>query len=142
LKRWVHGTDDLPLAEMLSATGVHWATENAGFAAALGLRLSEGPVSGVQVKSVLAGTAAQRAGVSAGDELIAINGWRIRRIDDALGWIDPAKPFELMLVRDQRVLTLKVDPRAGPALTQTVQLSLVAKPGRAQAARRRAWLRT
>jgi predicted metalloprotease with PDZ domain len=59
----------------------------------------------VQVKAVLAGGPGAAAGVSAGDELLAVDGWRIRRLDDALAWLRPGAPFDLLLVRDQRVQT-------------------------------------
>ena len=49
--------------------GVAARPERAGFAASLGLRQSEGPVSGVQVKTVLRGSAAERAGVAFAMEL-------------------------------------------------------------------------
>ncbi|MBL8348826.1 MAG: M61 family metallopeptidase [Burkholderiaceae bacterium] len=140
LRDWVHGTGELPLAELLPDFGVQWRAERAGFAASLGLRLSEGPVSGVQVKSVLVGSAAAAAGLSAGDELLAIDGWRIRRLDDALAWVAPAQPFELLLVRDQRVLTLTLRPDARSPLASTVSLQLQDKPLRGAAARRRAWI--
>ena len=140
LRDWVHGTDELPLADLLQDIGVQWRPERAGFAAGLGLRLSEGPVTGVQVKSVLDGSAAAAAGVSAGDELLAVDGWRIRRLDEAQAWIGRDQPFELLLVRDQRVLALTVRPDAMSALSETVSLHLQDKPGRAVAERRRAWL--
>ena len=140
LADWVHGTTDLPLADLLRSVGVALRHEKAGFAASLGLRLSEGALSGVQVKSVLAGSAAAAAGLSAGDELLAIEGWRIRRLDDALGWIDRASPFDLLLVRDQRVTTLRVTPDAAGPLGQTLTLQLDDKPPPATLARRRAWL--
>ncbi len=140
LRDWVHGTDDLPLADLLQAIGVQWRPERAGFAAGLGLRLSEGPVSGVQVKTVLHGSAAAAAGVSAGDELLAVDGWRIRRLDEAQAWIARDQPFELLLVRDQRVLALRLRPDALSPLTETVSLHLQDKPGRAVDERRRAWL--
>ena len=140
LRDWVHGTGELPLAELLPAFGVSWRSEPAGFAASLGLRLSEGPVSGVQIKSVLVGSAAAAAGLSAGDELLAIDGWRIRRLDDALAWVAPPQAFDLLLVRDQRVLTLTVRPDARSPLASTVSLQLQDKPQRGVAARRRAWI--
>ena len=140
LHDWVHGTDELPLDELLQATGVQVRPERAGFAAALGLRLTEGPVTGVQVKSVLAGSAAALAGLSAGDELLAVDGWRIRRLDDAQAWVQRDQPFELLLVRDQRVMQLYLRPDAAAPLAGTVSLLLDDKPGRAVAARRRAWL--
>ena len=140
LQAWVHGTADLPVADLLAAMGVQSQPERAGLAASLGLRLSEGPVSGVQVKSVLAGSAAAAAGIAAGDELLAVDGWRIRRLDDALAWTQRDQPFSLLLVRDQRVLTRVVQPQPGSPLAGTVALQLQAPLPRALAARRRAWL--
>jgi predicted metalloprotease with PDZ domain len=140
LQAWVHGTGELPVAELLAALGVQAQAERAGLAAALGLRLSEGPVSGVQVKSVLAGSAAAAAGLSAGDELLAIDGWRIRRLDDAQAWIQREQPITVLLVRDQRVLTRVVQPQPASPLASTLALQLQDKLPRAVAARRRAWL--
>ena len=137
---WVHGTDELPLAELLTTVGVQMRPERAGFAASLGLRLSEGPVSGVQVKSVLHGSAAAAAGLSAGDELLAVDGWRIRRLDEAQAWITRDRPFELLLVRDQRVINVTLRPDAASALAGPVSLQLHDKPGRSAAKRRRDWI--
>jgi predicted metalloprotease with PDZ domain len=140
LAAWVHGRDELPLAEALAEFGIAWRTDRAGWAASLGLRLTEGPVSGVQVKSVLAGGAAAAAGVCAGDELLAIDGWRLRHFDDALGWVGREQPFALLLVRDQRVMTVTIRPDAASPLGSTVALSLAERPGRAARERRRGWI--
>ncbi|MBN8511292.1 MAG: M61 family metallopeptidase, partial [Burkholderiales bacterium] len=86
LQAWVHGTDELPLPALLEEFGVAWQAPRADLAAEWGLRLSEGPVSGIQVKSVLRGGAAEAAGVCAGDELLAVDGWRVRRLEDARAW--------------------------------------------------------
>jgi predicted metalloprotease with PDZ domain len=128
----------LPLPSLLDAAGIAQRHSPAGLAAALGLRLSEGALSGVQVKSVLAGSAAAEAGVSAGDELLAANGWRIRRLDDAQQWLATSQDFELLLVRDQRVLKLNVQPIAAPV--NTLALALADKPAAAAASLRRGWL--
>ncbi|WP_046114712.1 M61 family metallopeptidase [Aquincola tertiaricarbonis] len=138
LAAWVHGTDDLPLQPLLERAGVAVKPEPAGWSAALGLRLSEGAVSGVQVRQVLRGSAAERAGVSAGDELLAVDGWRIRRLDDAQQWVGAGLPFELLLARDQRLHTVRVVPEATPAAT--LLLSPADKPAKSAAALRRAWL--
>jgi len=140
LQAWVHGTAELPVAELLATLGVQAQAERAGLAASLGLRLSEGPVSGVQVKSVLAGSAAAVAGLSAGDELLAIDGWRIRRLDDAQAWMQREQPFTVLLVRDQRVLTRGVQAQPASPLASVLALQLQDKPTKAVAARRRAWL--
>jgi predicted metalloprotease with PDZ domain len=140
LRAWVHGTDDLPLPRLLVELGVQHQSTPTGFAAQLGLRLSEGPVSGVQVKAVSRGSAAEAAGVSAGDELLAVDGWRLRRLDDAAQWLAAGRPFDLLLVRDQRLRTVQVTPRAAPL--QGSALALAPKPAAAVARRRQAWLGT
>jgi predicted metalloprotease with PDZ domain len=130
LAAWVHGTGELPLPSLLRAAGVAARTEPASWAARLGLRLNEGAVTGVKVRHVLRGGAAERAGLQAGDELLAIDGWRLRRLDDALAWVPAGASFELTLVRDQRLRTLRVPALAGgtdPALS-TATASPTASP--------------
>ena len=138
LTAWVHGTDDLPLRELLAQAGVAWVDEPGDLAAELGLRLSEGPLTGVQVKSVLHGSAAQQAGISAGDELLAVDGWRLRRLEDARAWWLPGRPAELTLVRDQRLRVLTLQPPKVPA--RGLQLRLADAPPAAARALRQAWL--
>jgi predicted metalloprotease with PDZ domain len=140
LASWVHGTQELPFEALLQPMGIAIDEGAAGLAPSLGLRLSEGPVTGVQVKAVLADSAAARAGISAGDELLAVDGWRIRKLDEALQWTSQQQPFDLMLVRDQRVQSLTVRPDARSPLGRTVRLSLQEGAGREALAKRRAWL--
>jgi predicted metalloprotease with PDZ domain len=137
LAAWVHGTGDLPLATLFDATGIERRNEKPGFSAALGLRLAEG-AAGVQVKHVLAGSAARRAGLAAGDELLAVDGWRLRRLDEAQQWLEPGRPFVLTCTRDQRVFTTTIAPD-GSALAN-VALSLEAAPAKVALALRRAWI--
>jgi len=145
LLSWVHGRDDLPLRAALEAAGIQALAEPESWATSLGLRLSEGPVTGVQVKAVLAGSVAAEAGVSAGDELLAVDGWRIRRFDDARLWIAPGAALELLLVRQQRVRTLRLAAPATPADAtdaplRAVALRMVPEPPERAAALRRDWL--
>jgi predicted metalloprotease with PDZ domain len=139
LADWVHGRGDLPLAAALARAGVHLQADAPTLAALLGLRLSEGPVSGVQVKAVLRGSAAERAGVAAGDELLAADGWRLRRLEDLRGWCPPGRPFALLLARDQRVLTLRIEPPA-MAAAPSWTLWLAGSPPPSALALRNAWL--
>ncbi|MCK6432141.1 MAG: M61 family metallopeptidase [Burkholderiaceae bacterium] len=140
LRAWVHGTDELPLVELFKSAAVQWNTERAGWAASLGLRLSEGAVSGIQVRQVLAGSAASQAGICAGDELLAVDGWRVRRLDDAQAWVPRQQAFDLLLVRDQRVRQLRVQPQTQSALQELVTLASIDKAPAATLARRRAWI--
>ena len=139
LRACVHGTGELPLRAALLAAGVAWTEETPPLAARLGLRLAEAPLSGVQVRHVLRGGAAERAGVAPGDELLAVDGWRIRRLEEARAWWSPQQPCELLLVRDGRVhtLRLRVD---GPLQPAVVSLAPAAAPSSEALALRRGWL--
>jgi predicted metalloprotease with PDZ domain len=138
---WVHGRGDLPLEPALKAAGVQVGREAAGFSASLGLKLTEGALTGVHVKSVLSGGAAAAAGVSAGDELLAVNGWRVRRLDDAAQWLQAGQEFELTLARQQRLATVKVQRGGDAALTESLTLGLDTSPAVAAKALRQAWLK-
>jgi predicted metalloprotease with PDZ domain len=133
---FVHGTAELPLPALLEAFAIELRREKAPYAAALGLRLTEG--STVTVKQVLADSPAARAGVSPRDELLAVNQWRLRRLEEAQQWLAPGAPFDLLVARDQRLLTLRVRPDVRPA--PNVALHCIDKPEPAAAALRRAWL--
>ena len=142
LGQWVHGTDDLPLQPLLGAVGVEWQMESGDSAgdlsATLGLRVSEGALSGVHVKHVLRASVAESAGVCAGDELLAVDGWRLRRLEDARSWLASGAGFALTLMRDQRLLTLAV-PGAAPAAGE-VRLRLADAPSPQALELRREWL--
>lgn len=140
LRGWVHDRRALPLDEAFASAGVHIGHEPGAWAAALGLKLSEGALTGVQVKTVLRGSAAEAAGLSAGDEVLAVDGWRIRRLEDARQWVADGRPCELLVVRDQRVHTLALRPRADSPWAQTVALTPEAAPSATARALRKAWL--
>ena len=143
LAAWVHGTGDLPLKALLEHAGVEWASDPATLAQRLGLRVSESALTGVKVGQVLRGGAAERAGLSVGDELLAVAGWRVRRLEDALRVIEAGVAAPLLVARDQRVLTLNlVLPAEVPAGAAAVALKPAAKPAKAAQALRKAWLLT
>jgi len=141
LRGWVHERAELDVLAPLARMGVEPELEPRTLAIELGVRLSEGPVTGIQVKSVLAGGTGAAAGLSAGDEILAVDGWRVRRLDDAQGWTRTGTAFEL-LVRRQRVLTLRVPERASEQRAEAASrgLRLAAAPNAATRARREAWL--
>lgn len=137
LAAWVHGTDDLPLQGLLVNAGIQWKAEPTNQAQRLGLRVIESALTGVQVKGVLRGSAAESAGLAAGDELLAVNGWRLRRLDDVPMLAEQGAPLELLVSRDQRVFTL---PLMAGASGVAVSLLCAEKPPRSALAVRRAWL--
>lgn len=141
LKTWVHGTDDLPWPNLLAKAGVAWSQQPPSVAQRLGLRVSESALTGIKVSNVLRGGAAEAAGVSAGDELIAVDGWRMRRLDDLTRLMTAKRPAQLLLSRDQRVHTLAIDLPPEPT-SGAVSLALAPadKTPQAALALRRAWL--
>ena len=141
LAAWVHGTGELPLPDLLAAFGVAWAADAATLAQRLGLRVSESALTGVKVTHVLHGGAAQRAGLSAGDEIVAVNGWRIRRLEDATRLVGGGATTPLLVARDQRVLTLALGvPADASAGAGAVSLTPAAQAGAPALALQRAWL--
>ncbi len=113
LDSWVYDTDPLPVAEALEVIG--WALDRED--------TSEAPVQ-VSVGAALRGnppvvryarldSAAWRAGVNAGDELLALDGIRIGSgLDSLLRRYTPGDEVELALFRDGelKTLSLTLDP--------------------------------
>ncbi|WP_019699904.1 M61 family metallopeptidase [Paracidovorax oryzae] len=131
IAEWVHGTGDLPLAEMLAAHGVALRAEAAQPAQRLGLRVSEG--QGLQVKVVLRDGLAEEAGFSAGDEWLAVEvhgeTWRMQRLEDVALYAGREKRVTALVSRDRRVLRLPLAlEREGGAPDDTVALSLADAP--------------
>ncbi|MET0210391.1 MAG: peptidase M61 [Burkholderiaceae bacterium] len=136
LAAWVHGTSELPLKTLFGRFGVAWNEEPATIAQRLGARVAE--VNGVlKLQSVLRGGAAEMAGLAAGDELIALDGWRLKRVDDlpTLRAFDRALP--LIAARDGRVLMLTL-PIA--QATGAVALGLDAQADAEAQDRRARWI--
>ncbi|HJV96714.1 MAG TPA: PDZ domain-containing protein [Albitalea sp.] len=140
LRDWVHGTVELPLQALLERFAVQWHVQAPTLAQRLGLRVSESALTGVKVTHVLRGGAAERAGVSTGDELLAVDGWRIRRVDDAQRLLKPGVAVPLLLSRDQRLHSVPLACPKADAAPGNVTLSVDAKPSRTAAALRKAWL--
>ncbi|MCA0177175.1 MAG: peptidase M61 [Proteobacteria bacterium] len=135
--QWVHARAPLPLEAMYAAMGLEAQAEPAAsLTTALGLKVGDN----LRVTHVFNGGAAAAAGVSAGDELIAIDGWRLRKLDDARQWLAADAAFDLVVARGQRLRTLRVKPLPAAAFARTLQLAPLAKPAADAAARRQAWL--
>jgi predicted metalloprotease with PDZ domain len=82
LTKFVLGTEDVPLADLYADFGVQFAPETKTALASLGARFTK---SGADCKlaAVFENGAAHRAGLSAGDSLIAIGGLRVTAADAA-----------------------------------------------------------
>ena len=141
LAAWVHGTGELPLQALLQDVGIDWQAGPPTVAQRLGLRASESALTGVKVTHVLRGGAAEAAGVSAGDELLALGNWRLRRLDDAARIAEAGQHVPLLVGRDQRVLSLDVVwPDDATSGSGAVNLKRAAQPTPEAKARGEAWL--
>ena len=134
----------LPLPSLLEPFGVNWTPQTATLAQRLGLRLSESALTGARITHVLRAGAAERAGFSAGDELLALDGWRLRRLDDAQRLLAAGQRGRWLVSRDQRVfelsMALPADAAPGTPGAGGVTLTVDPKPARAVLALRKAWL--
>ena len=117
LAQWVHTAGELPLSDLLRAHGVAALDDAAQRAQVLGLRVAE-TGGGVQVKVVLRGSAAEKAGFSANDEWIGIElaatkghaaqGWRMTKLDDLALYLGDEKKLTALVARDRRLIRLSL----------------------------------
>jgi S1-C subfamily serine protease len=72
--------------------------------------------NGLRVKSVLRASAAEQAGLAAGDEWLGIEvgtgkaaqGWRLSKLDELPLYLGQVKTFKALITRNQRLMTLQV----------------------------------
>jgi predicted metalloprotease with PDZ domain len=119
IKAWVHGTAELPVRELLTKHGVVVSDVPAQLQQRLGLRVAE--AGGINIKVVLSGGAAEKAGFAAGDEWLGITigntskaqNWRIHKLDDLAQYIidHPTKSQKLtaIVARDKRLVHLMLN---------------------------------
>ena len=131
LAQWVHGTDDLPVKQLLSQHGVKVLEEDSQIAQRLGLRVDE--ACGVKIKTVLRGGACESAGFAPGDEWLGIEstgdadaaGWRLQRLDELPLYLSRADTVTALVARDKRLLRL---PLRIPADDKTCRLTVADQP--------------
>ncbi|MES2785043.1 MAG: peptidase M61 [Pseudomonadota bacterium] len=108
---WVHGTRELPLEELLKPFGISVVQDPSQLQQRLGIRVTE--TSGIQVKTVLRGGAAEQAGIAAGDEWIGVevggNAWRMGKLDDLLLYAGHHRKMQVLVARDRRLMRLELN---------------------------------
>jgi predicted metalloprotease with PDZ domain len=130
LQDWVHGTDSLPVLQLLEQTGAKVQHDKAPLAQQLGLRVAEG--SSIQLKNVLRGGAAEAAGMAAGDEWLALEfapakrgqageAWRVSKLDEVNLLRGQRTQMTAVVARDKRLLRCEL---TWPAETQAVKLGV------------------
>lgn len=144
LAAWVHGTEDLPLKDLLEAQGVQVLQEPSQVAQTLGLRVTESGGT-VTLKVVLDGGAAAAAGMAAGDEWLGVEpvpearqgrraaatstsqatqtaaGWRLTRLEDLPLYAGPARRVLALVARDKRLLRLPLELPTGATTWRLVR---------------------
>src|SRR5690606_17900160 len=114
LARWlrsmVSGTEDLPLVRLLRGFGVDLKLVPVSSAASLGVKLASG-AGEVKLAQVHDDGAAQRAGLSAGDVLIALDGLRVSsgELDTMLMRRTPGEKVEIHAFRRDELMRFEVE---------------------------------
>ncbi len=132
LAAWVHSTTELPVKELLAQHGITLTDEAAPLADQLGLKVTE--TGGIRIRAVLRGSAAEQAGLAAGDEWLGIEvgkgktaqGWRLSKLDDLPLYLGRAKTFRALLARDQRLMSVSMDLPDSVRLIKLLNPSLTA----------------
>ncbi len=144
---WVLGTDDLPLQTLLHEHGVSWhqitPDRNPCTALEWGMKLGDTP-AGIKVQAVMRDSMAEATGLAAGDELLALNGWRLRKAEDWPVLLAHTRPSaheasQVLISRDQRVLSLASRAARTPAAGLISLKPATGLPG-ATISARAAWL--
>ena len=142
IKAWVHSTQELPLKTLLSSHGVVVHEDPPQMAQRLGLRVAE-TQGVVQIKAVLRGGAAEKAGMAAGDEWWAVASskaksthWRLKKLEDLSLLLGTDKKAKATISRDQKVFELDLSM---PSDVHTWRLSAAPAQG-AAVSRTSAWL--
>jgi len=151
----LRGTQDLPLADLLGDVGVSFqlrptesqedkggkpaADIEAGPRPTLGLRATA-DAGGARVTHVFDGGAAQVAGLSAGDLVVAVDGIRAdnQNLEKRIASYPVGARVQVHVFRRDELTALEAELRAAPA--DTCVLSLVPAVDEATEARRKAWL--
>ena len=140
LPQWLNSTEDPPIAEALAVVGLRLQPEIAP-EPWLGWQL-EATNAGLILQRLQRDSPAQLAGLLAGDELLALDGVRLRSPEDltplwaAAPW---CQPRQLLWVRDGLVRSGEITAAAPAVQRWLLLVDPEAEP--ASAARRASWLR-
>jgi predicted metalloprotease with PDZ domain len=139
LRAAVEGTHDLPLERLLTRAGVKlvWQAENDGKTPWLGLRhtLAEGKI---RIRHVLAASPAERAGLAAGDTLLALAGREVtaQNLESRLTRLTVDTPVECHYFHRGLLCATTLTPQHPPANTAL----LTPLPGKSAREKRQEWL--
>ena len=107
-KKYINGTEILPYAEVFDKVGLN-VKDITTFKPSLGASVrDEG--GKVMVKNVRAGSCAEEAGISVGDEIVGCNGNRVDQsmFEAMMAGLNTAETAELLIARDEKLFSVKV----------------------------------
>ncbi len=135
LARWVDGTDELPLAKLFAPLGIALSFAPADPAPSLGVRTTTRGAE-LAIATAYSGGAAQRAGLSAGDVLVAVDGLRVdeKALKALLSRRRAGDTVEIHAFRRDELLRVEATLDAPPRSEATL------RPGAGDNALRRGWL--
>jgi predicted metalloprotease with PDZ domain len=139
LRRMVEGTDDPRLPRLLKAFGLQWRAEAAHDAPDMGIRLAGGSAD-ARIATAYEGGPAQRAGLSAGDVLIAVDGLKVdaSRLPGLLKRRRAGEVIDIHAFRRDELMRFEL--RLGAAPADTIRLLPAASASREAVKLRRGWL--
>jgi predicted metalloprotease with PDZ domain len=108
-KQYIYGTAELPYNQFLETVGLQLKAETSETCPQMGLKVvSEAGVEKIQF--VESGSPGEAAGVESGDELLAINGFRIKadQLSDRLQDFQPGDTIELTLFHQDELRTCQL----------------------------------
>ncbi len=157
-ERYLYGTEDPPLGELLETVGIEFFVRQAESAADLGGKpstlsaqvLERKPYLGIKsaadagnlkIANVFVNSAAIKAGLSAGDILIAVDGLKVTstNLEKLLAPYKPGDNVEIHVFRRDELMCFEVSLQALPL--DTVELRLKQDIDETVESRRRDWLK-
>ncbi|NVE01817.1 M61 family metallopeptidase [Massilia sp. BJB1822] len=131
-ERYIRGTEDLPLAKLLAPFGVKYSDERKRSKPSLDVNIGRDGAD-CKLASVHEGGAAHRAGLSAGDLLVAVDGLRVTgspsNLEGLLGRYKVGETVEIHAFRRDELLTFSAQLEGDRAPAVSMALDETKKKG-------------
>ena len=137
--RYIHGVEELPFNDYFAAVGIELKSINTHNIPSLGI-IVKSEHGKEMIKSVTSNSPAQLAGVDAGDQLLAIDGFKISadRLTDRLKSYQVGQKIELTIFHGDRLIT--VPTILAPSQPDRYQLYQIEHPTAIQRQLFQAWV--